>query len=160
MYIDDAISTIRNSLKDIVGRMGRIEEKLKGIPLEGKGFFVPFTHYDVLGANITAASATPFWGTVGKAMVLQSWMQNTYVDTTNNGSNYWSISLIVKQADQSNDTIATFNTSTHSASANVKTTTSLNSYTILSTDLTLAMAVSKVGSPGGLYIAGPAVYAT
>lgn len=106
-------------------------------------------------ANITVSGSIIYTHTVGANQTIKRWHNSTYVATTNDGSNYWTVTL--KRADTL-ATLLSFNTS-----ADAVNTVVLHSSTGLSTAITTGMLniyidVTKTGAPGGLYLYGPAIY--
>jgi hypothetical protein len=71
---------------------------------------------------------------------------STYVDTTNNGSNFWTLSVL----NQAGTTLAS--TSTAGQAANTYVTTDLA--VLSSTTQSLRLAVAKTGAPGPIYAIG------
>lgn len=117
------------------------------------GFF-PFATYDLLPDGFGTSGAVPFMGSIERNMSIRRWSQAVYVTGTNNVSNYWNISLRLS----SGTVIYTHTTSGISAGSwNRRSTTGL-SYSVTTAHITLYVRVDKVGSPGNIYMAGPAVY--
>lgn len=158
MDIDGAIRQLGENTRSIVRQMTAMDDRLRALPLEGKGFFVPFANYAAIDNSNITANGNPFITTVGKAMVLQTWVQSTYVYTTNNGTNYWTIEI--DYYDGSTVQITTFNTSTHTNDVWTKTSTSLGGTALTSTTKYLIIGCTKTGTPGALVLPSPAVYAT
>jgi hypothetical protein len=105
----------------------------------------------------TSAGGNPYAGTVDRNMTFVQWMQGCYIVTTNDGSNYW---RIVLAAD--NGTVATtikeINTSALAPNGWRKlTNTAFDVASITTSQNILYVSVAKVGTPGALYIAGPAL---
>ena len=120
--------------------------------------YLPFGVYT--GINpMTTSPAAPYAASIDRSTTLVQWAQSYFVQTTNNGSNYWTITLhrITDGA-----TIATFNTS--AVAADTWHQSVINSFSI--TILTAVNrgcyigSVKSVGAPGGLYLAGPLLQVT
>lgn len=105
--------------------------------------------------NNTTDGVTLFTATINRALTVVSWYQAIYVGTTNNASNYWTIEL--KRYTTTGLAIASLRTNRNSAGAWFKLDVEVGA-SVPSTDKFLFVGVSKTGSPGGLYLAGPAVY--
>ena len=117
------------------------------------GFF-PFVTYDLLPDGFGTSGAVPFMGSIERNMSIRRWSQAVYVTGTNNVSNYWNISLRTS----SGTVIYTHTTSGISAGSwNRRSTTGL-SYSVTTGHITLYVRVDKQGSPGNIYMAGPALY--
>lgn len=159
MDIDSAIRRLNDNIKAIVGRMTMIEDRIRGLPLEGKGFWISFGPGDVNANNITTTNGIPYLTTVGKAMVVQSWIQSVAPLTTNNATNYWTLTLLQKLSGGSNNVVSSFNTSTYTVDVWTKATQS-PSYALNATDVILMIQVTKTGAPGPLAVAGPMLYAS
>lgn len=108
--------------------------------------------YGALAANI-AANTTPFIATIPGTVTARTWMQTYFVATTNNVSNYWTIAL---QYGTSNTNIATFTTASAGAGVWGQNSASF-AQSLTASNRYLLVAVTKTGSPGNLYIAGPHV---
>lgn len=164
MDIDSAIRRLNDNVRATISRLITLENRVRDLPLEGKGFWVPFNVYGTGGAGpsatgITASGTGVYMAAPGKAMTLQSWTQASHVATTNSGSNYWNIELLQRTSGGATNQIVVYNTSTHAADNWVKTTTAI-SYAIAVTDHWILLQVTKTGSPGALYLSGVSLYAT
>lgn len=90
-------------------------------------------------------------------LYLMSLYATTYVATTNNGTNYWTVSLGNPSAAQADFTnvLVTFNTSAHTANNWTTTETAINAAMGTSRKvLSLGTSSGKTGTPGGLYLTG------
>lgn len=119
---------------------------------EKPGQLLEFINYGSLSSNM-AAGADVCAASINRALTLRRFDIAVYVATTNNGTNYWTITL--KKADGT--TLATLTTA--AISANTWTVLSSSG---LSASLTTATAMvyvqtSKTLSPGNLSLAGPVV---
>lgn len=121
-----------------------------------RGYPLPLGRYDAAGASITSSS-TIYTCSVPRAMVVLSWSQAWYVATTNNSSNYWTISLVRKNSAGSNTTLASIDTPTYAADAWCNRLITLSA-SVLSTDILVVISVVKTGSPGALSLPGPGVW--
>ena len=118
------------------------------------GGWLPFSAYTL--AIPCSAAGNPFAATVPRQLTIKTWHQRVNVQTTNNGSNYWSVQL----AGWTSGVITTINTSTLTAGvSSVISDTAID--TLLSASETgLYIYVAKVGSPGNMFMANPAVFVT
>jgi len=119
--------------------------------------WLPFTSADFLPGAGTTSAQTAFTTTLSRPCTVHYWYQNVYVATTNDGSNYWTLQLqrlsdsgVVSTLDTSGIAVAT--------SANLSNTGIAGAVT--KAHLGLAIEVSKTGSPGTLYLGGPAIFVT
>jgi hypothetical protein len=123
----------------------------------GGAFLFPFATY--LNLNPITASATyPYGGTVDRSMTLTQWSQSLYVATTNNGSNYWTITMKRITDGATVNSISTSAISANTWTLLTDTTFSISSLT--TSDVGLYLECTKTGSPGSLYILCPALTAT
>ncbi len=116
--------------------------------------FLSFGSYDRLSANMTAAGF-PFSASIGRTMTIRDWYQALFVATTNNGSHYWTIRL-----ERLDGTILS-SIATNALSPNVwylRSDTAVDAV-VNTGHISLFTRILKTGSPGGLYMHGPAVYA-
>lgn len=103
------------------------------------------------GVGPFSANAVPYAASGGYTITLVSVTCGFYVATTNNGSNYWSITIDAKP---SGTTIATLSTASASANTFAAVSSSLSG-TVASSDKMLRVVLTKVGSPGNIYFAAP-----
>lgn len=96
----------------------------------------------------------PFGVTIDRDMVIRWWTQSVNVQTTNNGSNYWTIDLRSLGA----GTLASLNTSAIAAGVWANLSNKAINTSAATTDIGLYIRVAKVGSPGSLYLLSPAVF--
>lgn len=115
--------------------------------------YLPFASLVSLNAIGTAGGVLR--ASIGYGGYIRRWHQAVYVDTVNNGSNYWTIQLLCSIP---SSTLLTLTTA--AASANTWTLlASINQAVAINRSMvSLLVYVSKVGSPGELYLGGPAVY--
>ncbi|NIP97657.1 MAG: hypothetical protein GWO24_31190 [Akkermansiaceae bacterium] len=118
--------------------------------------WLPFTTKDYLPSNHSTSPANLFSGTIPRTMTIRSWFQGVYVATTNDGSNYWTIALVENDL----TSIASLDTSGMSAGAwSVLSEAGIDTE-VGASDVALMVRVTKTGSPGNLYLHGPAVFVT
>lgn len=147
--IDEAfIESLLAQLKDLKRRVEELETH------EGGGYLFPFGLYEDI-QPITAVSATTHIGPVGKDLTLRRFTVAVYVDGTNNGSNYWTITL----ESPATGTLATVDTSAISGSAweLLEDTTFASEEIDPATDEVLYVDAAKTGGPGALSL-GPELY--
>jgi hypothetical protein len=119
--------------------------------------FLSFVNYDSLAYNISA-NGTPLIATVPRAGTIVSWQQAVKVNTTNNGSNYWTIKLIRRLADgTTNVTLGLVDSYYMTAGTWYRWDLTIGAST-LATDLFVYVNVTKTGSPGNIDLAGPGVF--
>ena len=119
--------------------------------------WLPFAAYSVLPYLSSTSGVDPFAVTISRSCTIQYWYQSVHVATTNNASNYWSL-VLRRMSDGA--VIQTLTTSAISAS-----TWSVVSATDMADALTAAhvglyIRVTKVGGPGALTMAAPAMFVT
>jgi hypothetical protein len=121
------------------------------------GWF-PFATYQALPHNMTTTPLDPFAGTISRPLTIKGYHHSGTVLTTNNGSNYWNIWL---RSWGTGATISLINTSAWPVGGVGQSEDLGINYAITpGTDIGLYIRVYKTGSPGPLYLAGPAVFVT
>jgi hypothetical protein len=135
------------TLRVLLGKVG----------LAQPGGWLPFVTYDVLLGSGIAANGNPFAVTVSRAFTVRTWHQWVYVATTNDGSNYWTIDL---KRSSDNAVISTLNTSAISPDTKTVLSNAGIAAAISTSHLALYISVTKTGSPGAVYLYGPAVFVT
>jgi hypothetical protein len=120
--------------------------------------WLPFAAYTVLpGSGMTTSPAYPYSVTISRALTIRTWYQLAYVATTNNGSNYWTLDLVEPD-------LATVHATIDTSAISADTWTMIDDTTINAdvsrSDLGLYVRITKTGSPGALYLQGPAVFVT
>jgi hypothetical protein len=119
--------------------------------LSGKRMFLPFGVFTSI--NPMTAAATPYTTTVDRTITYKSLSYCALVTTTNNVSNYWTITLAETITGA---VVKTLNTSAKTAGTyGLLTTTTFDTASSDATDKGLYVACAKVGSPGNLYLFGP-----
>jgi len=96
----------------------------------------------------------PYATSLLKNATIQQWVQSYIVYPTNNGSNYWTISLYRLDTLAS---ISSFNTSAAGAGVYTRRDSGALSISITTGMLALFVRVDPVGSPGPIDLYGPAV---
>lgn len=117
-------------------------------------YLFPFGVYTDISPH-SASGRLPYLGTVGNNISLLTWTQAFLVLTTNDATNYWRITL-KRWSDLA--TVKEINTST--ASASTRSSLSVSSFDISSittSGLGLYIEVTKVNSPGNLFLGGPSL---
>jgi hypothetical protein len=126
---------------------------VEAMQLGGGGYRLPFVPRDAL--QPFTANNFVFIAPCARDLTVKQFNSFVVVSTTNNGSNYWTLTLY----NSAGTAIASLNTSAIVAGANTMlTTTSISpaSHGAAST-IFFQIGVSKTGSPGSLYMA-PEVY--
>jgi len=129
-----------------------LSRKITGANLKNSMIsLMPFANY-IDAFPITASAKYPFGASIGRNTTLLEWTQAIVVVTTNNGSNYWTISIVetdgtlvnsMTTAALTNDVWATITDSTFTVSS------------LTTADIGLQIKCDKTGSPGGLYLLCP-----
>jgi hypothetical protein len=124
----------------------------------GDSHLLQMTAYEVIPYQITTASGTfsVFVGVLLRDCTLVDWYQSIYVETTNDGSNYWTINLLNAAGTAKG---AQISTSASSADTWLRLSQTGQSVSLTaSTDKILYLRLSYVGSPGTISLGGPAVW--
>lgn len=122
----------------------------------GASGWLPFAIYETLPYNYSGSTAAFFSATIPRAITIRSWHQAVYVLTTNDSSNYWQVQL--KQ--EGGGVLVTLSTQGNSPGVYyVESSTGLSISKDTSHKL-LYVSASKVGSPGAIFLSGPAVFVT
>jgi len=130
------------------------------VATNGVSGWLPFTTYKCLPYGMTKADNdedSPFSASIDREMTVDHWSQAVLVQTTNDGSNYWTITLYESDGTE----IDSVDTSGISADSNeLLTATSIDHDLDPSTagEEMVYIKVDATGSPGALYLHGPAVY--
>ena len=117
--------------------------------------WLPFIAYNDPSGN--SSDVNLFFCTISRDMTVRSWLQSVIVGTTNDGSNYWTVTL------EKNETTTITSFTTAGDTPNTWTLHKLEDMDEemeSGTDLTLNIKVAKTGSPSNISLAGPAVFAT
>jgi len=113
---------------------------------------LPFGIYTQI-SPMTADNSLPFAASIDRTITFVRWSQAWYVATTNDGSNYWTITL---QDQTGSTTIKSFSTSAGAADTwTLNQATTFDSASAGISDIMLFVLCTKTGSPGALYLAGP-----
>lgn len=119
--------------------------------------WLPFAAHQHLAYNQSASGESPFAVTIPRALTVMSWHIGVYVGGTNDGSNYWTMDLY--KYDTSLTVIDTLDTSAISGSTHTVLSEGDLRASIASSYILLGIRTTKTGSPGNLYLYGPAVFA-
>ena len=116
--------------------------------------YLPFGIYvNTIPISPASSPGYPYAATVERTYNFVKWAQGVYVDTTNNGSNYWTIELI-RWTD--NTSFASVNTSAGAVNTHLLlTTTTFSPTSVATSGVGLIVKVTKTGTPGNLFIIGP-----
>ncbi len=108
------------------------------------------------GGGITAAGTLyPFAvATPDRALTAEKWGTAVNVQTTNNGSNFWTVRLRRNTSAGALSTVSTVNTSADAANTWVKKTVDISSANS-GTDMGYVIEVERTGSPGALFMYAP-----
>lgn len=116
--------------------------------------YLPFGVYTNI-SPLSASPSYPYAATVDRTYNFIKWSQGVYVDTTNNGTNYWTLELIRWTDDAQ---IAYLSTSGSSANTHtLLSTTSFTSNSIATSGVGVILRATKTGNPGVIYTIGPMV---
>lgn len=119
--------------------------------------WLPFAAHQHLAYDQSASGQSPFACTVPRALTIISWHVGVYVGGTNDGSNYWTIDLY--KYDTSLTVIDSLDSAAISGSTHVVLSNGDLRATVANTYILLGIRTTKTGSPGNLYLYGPAVFA-
>lgn len=130
------------------------------VATNGVSGWLPFVTYECLPNAMTTGSNdgdAPFTVTVDRELTVDHWSQGVYVATTNDGSNYWTVTL----REQDGTVIETLTTSAISANTLERLTATGIDHGLdpaTSGQEGVKIQIDATGSPGALYLFGPAVY--
>jgi len=120
-------------------------------------FLLPFGIY----ANVAPFTGTafPYMYTNRNSLTMLEWSQHWYVATTNNASHYWTIALSrLDSAGSAWETMNSFTTAAGSPNTHYRNDDDAWIIdTVTSANKGILVIVTKTGSPGSLYMAGPHV---
>lgn len=120
--------------------------------LQGR-MFLPFGTYQDL-SPMTGIS-NPYAVTIDRNITLKSWSQMVYVVAPNNGSNYWTLTLIRVSDGTVINTITT--AAVTEAISTLITDTSFTTALVTASHVGIYISCVPTGSPGALIIFGPLV---
>jgi hypothetical protein len=140
-------------IAELTSTLSRRTEQLETV--ERPGFFVPFVA--LAGAEPYAADAALYRAVVGRNLNLRRWWVAVSVDTTNDGTNYWTLRLSAPLA----GVLASVNTSAIAPDTwtTLTTATFALSAILAATEPYLLIESIATGTPGALSLA-PGLYAT
>lgn len=112
---------------------------------------LPFNFY-LSSIPMTVTGSIPFSASIDRTLTYVRWSQAWYVLTTNDGSNYWTITL----KDVDGTVIKSFTTAAGAASTwTLNQATTFDVASSGTADIMLSVYCDKTGAPGALYLAGP-----
>jgi hypothetical protein len=122
--------------------------------------WLPFMVYQT-GKQYGADSAGwPFCAPLSRSATVRGWWQSYFIYTTNDASNYWRFHLVkIGPGVQSTIKVLNTNGGTYDNWQQVSDA-NLDHPIAAPTYVVLRMYIDKVGSPGALYLAAPAVFVT
>lgn len=145
-------------LTELVERVNRLERlprrQPERPPIGQTPGWLPFCTYGVLPLNCTTDASYPFIATLSRDCVLRSWHMAATINSTNNGTNYWTFTLRY----QGGATITTLDTSGMSAGVTTMLSTTGLSTQLYVANIAVEIKADKTGSPGAYYLGSPAVY--
>jgi hypothetical protein len=115
--------------------------------------WLPFTPNAQVPYNVTTSGLVLFACSVPRAFTVKTWGQGFYVATTNGASNYWTIAL----QKGGGGAISSFTTASYSANTWNRRAESNIEVPLTTADAWIRVYTAKTGSPGALFLAGPAV---
>lgn len=144
---------IQSLVQDLRGPLSAEFLSMEAIKLGGGGYRLPFVPRDAL--QPFTVNNFVFIAPCARDLTIKQFNSFVVVSTTNNGSNYWTLTLY----NSAGTAIASLNTSAITAGANTMlTTTSISPASHgAATTIFFQIAVNKTGSPGSLLMA-PEVY--
>jgi hypothetical protein len=147
--MNDPIQTLVQQLR---GPLSAEFLSVEAIKRGGGGYRIPMYSRDALMPF--NANGTYFIGSFSRDVTLRQWSLMAFINTTNNGSNYWSIALSVGGV----GTIATLTTSAVTvATGTILIDTSIAGLAYTASNAFIQIAFTKVGAPGTALIV-PEVY--
>jgi collagen type VII alpha len=117
---------------------------------------IPFSSFLSLASSISASPSYPYGTTIDSNATITRWSESAMVDSGNNGSNYWTVAI---GRSDTGGTLGSFNTSTYSSGVWYRYSSGTISVAITTDMRALFISVTKTGSPGGINLYGPSVYA-
>jgi hypothetical protein len=119
----------------------------------------PFTTYSAGSSSISGDNTYVFSTTLrqGRSWIVRAWRIVVFVESPNNGSNYWTVHLVKQNSSGTFSSIHSFNTSGDSAATWLYKSQAPGD-TLASSDISLFVRVNKTGSPGNVTILGPLVW--
>jgi hypothetical protein len=160
-YQDQGLAQLAAQVEGLVGQQQAELEALQAEldqlrTIEQEGIWLPFSTYDVLPSNQSGSSVAAYSCTVPRDLTVVSWYQAIYIVTTNDGSNYWTVSL---KRLSDHVTIASFDTSAMSPGTWARNSETGLGLAITTSHLGLYIHMAKTGSPGNWYLMAPAMLA-
>lgn len=159
MRVEDAIRNLGAGLRNVLARQVIIEKQLNRMQRsDGDGFWIVLSSYTVL-SPVAATPSSIGLQTIPRDCTLLKWAHSVFVATTNNGTNYWTVSLQISVA-AVNTTIASFTTAADSVGTwNRHVATSFTTSVLTANShLYLHVTAAKTGTPGNLSWAGGAAF--
>jgi hypothetical protein len=113
--------------------------------------YAAFDGQNVLNGGTTAGNTIGYWP-VFEDVYVESFVTTTFVSTTNNGSNFYGISLTKTTPANSATTMTSFDTSADAASNWVVHNVPVNALVLASTHAVMSFLLNtKTGTPGGIF---------
>jgi len=115
------------------------------------GGLITWTAYSVLPGSGISSATDVYLSTVWDSVTLGTYTQSYYVATTNNSSNYWTLTV---KSGTAGSSLCSFTTSAGAANVWGQGTATCNS-AVSTTNRWIAVGATKTGSPGTLYLSSP-----
>lgn len=149
---EELLSKLVRQNEDLMRRIARLEA------IEKPFRMAPIAPYSYLPYNLSTGGYQLFGCTLPEGSVIKRWMQDSYVATTNNGSNYWTFDLKV----ETGTAMATITTAADTAGVWTPHEGTIDpAYASFGSGKDwLNLSITKVGSPGNLYMFNPFILFT
>jgi len=119
--------------------------------------WLPMMASNFLPGAGTTTDQTAYTITLSRPLTVHYWYQNVYITGTNNGSNYWVLTM-KRFSDLA--TLATLDTSGVALATSTNLAATGINAALTMAHLGIRIECAKSGSPGTLYLGGPAVFVT
>ena len=145
------------TLKLIITKLANLEEAVNARRgQDGGGYWLAMPHWDGGLPPYTTSGATTHLVTLPRDLLLRAFVAYTSVATTNDGSNYWTLTLRTIAL----TSIATTTTQADSPGTNVyKRITSFSTSSLTTaSDIATYLQITKTGTPGALTLGNPCLF--
>jgi hypothetical protein len=117
--------------------------------------FLPFGVYTQI-SPLTATGSAPYAASIDRSMTLAKWTQDYFIAGTSDGSNYWTVQLIIADVNNTGTVIASFTTGgTATVTWGRSTITSFSVNPVTTSYYNMFIYLTKTGAPGNIYFPGP-----
>jgi hypothetical protein len=148
------MATVNDNLITITKKITRLEKaNSKRQGQDGGGYWMSMNAYNVLSP--LSVTGFPYIATIPRDMILRRFVMNTFVATTSNSSNYWTLTFDVLGGNR-----LTFDTKTDTANTWTRhtSTTFVNATITAASDTYFLLTATKTGSPGNFSASAPILF--